>query len=90
MKRRSFIHKVTLAGAAPALFPKNRFCVSKNDSTITNDPIAICTWNFEKANAAAGKALMNGDNALNAAILAAQVGRRKSSEQYGRFRWSSR
>ena len=73
MKRRSFLHKATLAGVAPALFPKTGFSYQKSDSTITNDPIAICTWNFEQANATAGKALMSGDNALNAAILAAQV-----------------
>ena len=73
MKRRSFIHKVTLAGAAPTLFTKKGFAYQKNDSTTTNDPIAICTWNFEQANATAGKALFKGDNALNAAILAAQV-----------------
>ena len=40
---------------------------------IKNDPISICTWNFKEANATAGNALMKGDNALNAAILAAQV-----------------
>ncbi|MEN8769241.1 MAG: hypothetical protein ABF261_05610 [Candidatus Arcticimaribacter sp.] len=73
MKRRSFIHKVALAGTAPALLPKSSFAHQTNVTSIKNDPIAICTWNFKEANATAGKVLMKGDNALNAVILAAQV-----------------
>ena len=73
MKRRSFIHKIALAGAAPAFLPKTSFAHTSNAALIMNNPIAICTWNFVQANATAGKALMNGDNALNAAILAARV-----------------
>lgn len=42
-------------------------------SDVLEDPIAICTWNFKKANAAAGLALDEGKDALTAAILAAQV-----------------
>lgn len=73
MKRRSFIHKVALAGTAPALLPKSSFAHQTTVTSIKNDPISICTWNFKEANATAGNALMKGDNALNAAILAAQV-----------------
>lgn len=73
MKRRSFIHKVALVGTAPALLPKSSFAQQTTVTPIKNDPISICTWNFKEANATAGNALMKGDNALNAAILAAQV-----------------
>ena len=40
---------------------------------IQGDPIALCTWNFVEANAAAGKALGSGQDALSAAIAAAAV-----------------
>lgn len=36
-------------------------------------PISICTWGFAKANAAAGRALESGMNALDAAIAGVQV-----------------
>ena len=73
MKRRSFLHKVAIAGTVPSLLPKISFAHYSDNNTVVNDPIAICTWNFEVANATAGKALNEGKNALSAAILAAQV-----------------
>ena len=39
MKRRSFIHKVALAGTAPALLPKSSFAHQTTVTTIKNDPI---------------------------------------------------
>lgn len=73
MKRRSFIPKVALAGTLPGLLPKSSFAHQTNAVSIKNNPIVICTWNFKEANTTEGKALMKGDNALNAVILAAQV-----------------
>lgn len=73
MKRRSFLHKASLAGFVPALLPKRVLGNTPTFGTIKNDPIAICTWNFKQANAAAGQALSEGKDALTAAILAAQV-----------------
>ena len=73
MKRRSFLHKAGLAGLVPALLPKRVLGNAPPFGTIKNDPIAICTWNFKQANAAAGQALSEGKDALTAAILAAQV-----------------
>lgn len=73
MKRRSFLHKASLAGLVPALLPKQVLGNAPHFGTIKNDPIAICTWNFKQANAAAGQALSEGKDALTAAILAAQV-----------------
>ena len=73
MKRRSFLYKTALAGTLPVLLPKTSFAQQDHRDKITNDPISICTWNFKKANAAAGKALVKGESASSAAILAAQV-----------------
>lgn len=73
MKRRSFLHKASLAGLVSALLPKRVLGNTPTFGTIKNDPIAICTWNFVQANAAAGQALSEGKDALTAAILAAQV-----------------
>ena len=73
MKRRSFLNKITLAGSMATVWPKNLFAKKSLNQDSTNNPIAICTWNFEKANAAAAKALMSGQDALSAAILATQV-----------------
>ena len=81
MKRRSFIPKVALAGTLPALLPKNSFAHQTNVTSIKNDPIAICIWNFKEATAIAGKALMKGDNALNTAILGAQVEEENSANR---------
>ena len=44
---------------------KNKLASDFNSSNL---PISICTWGFVKANAAAGKALSEGKNALDAAI----------------------
>lgn len=73
MKRRSFIQKAALASAVQAFYPKTSFQKKPDLNHITNDSIAICTWNFRDANAAAAKALEEGKEALSAAILAAQV-----------------
>ena len=74
MKRRSFIHSLSLAGLFPS-FSSQHFNLKKTarQEVVKNDPIALCTWNFIEANAAAGKALKEGNDALTAAILAAQI-----------------
>ncbi|MDA8917419.1 N(4)-(beta-N-acetylglucosaminyl)-L-asparaginase [Flavobacteriaceae bacterium] len=72
MKRRFFIAKVAIAGSLPSLAPKSLFGQDKSTPVI-DGPIAVCTWNFKDANAAAGKALMKGEDALSAAISAAEV-----------------
>jgi len=72
MKRRSFISKIAIAGSLPTLIPKSLFAQDKA-SPLIDGPVAVCTWNFEKANATAGQALLEGKDALTAAILAAQV-----------------
>ncbi|MGB2244905.1 MAG: isoaspartyl peptidase/L-asparaginase family protein [Flavobacteriaceae bacterium] len=73
MKRRSFLNQITLAGTLPALLPKQLFAQTSSASTVLDQPIALCTWDFKAAIAAAGHALETGASALNAAILAAQV-----------------
>ncbi len=73
MKRRSFLHKAGLAGLLPSFLPKQVLGSTPSIETIKNDPISICTWNFEEANATAGQVLSEGKDALTAAILAAQV-----------------
>lgn len=73
MKRRSFLNKITLAGTLASVWPKRIFAKEYASKQTSQGPIAICTWNFEKANAAAGKALISGQDALDAAILATQV-----------------
>lgn len=72
MKRRSFIHSLSVAGILPSFTSQQLNTISFQE-TVKNDPIAICTWNFTQANAAAGKALEEGKDALTAAILGAQV-----------------
>ena len=72
MKRRSFIHSLSVAGILPSFASQQLNTISFQE-TVKNDPIAICTWNFTQANAAAGKALEEGKDALTAAILGAQV-----------------
>lgn len=73
MKRRSFINKVALASTLPSLLPKGGFAQISKVSSENENPISICTWNFEQANTTAADALERGDNALTAAILGAQV-----------------
>ena len=72
MKRRSFIHSLSVAGMLPSFASQQLNTISFQE-TVKNDPIALCTWNFTQANAAAGKALEEGKDALTAAILGAQV-----------------
>ena len=72
MKRRSFIHSLSLAGLFPS-FSTQQFKTIQPQESIKNDPIALCTWNFTEANAFAGKALEEGKDALTASILAAQI-----------------
>ena len=72
MKRRSFIHSLSVAGILPSFASQQLNTISFQE-TVKHDPIAICTWNFTQANAAAGKALEEGKDALTAAILGAQV-----------------
>lgn len=72
MKRRSFIHSLSVAGMLPS-FASQQLNTISSQETVKNDPIALCTWNFTQANAAAGKALEEGKDALTAAILGAQV-----------------
>ena len=72
MKRRSFVQKLSLAGMLSTISSKAWGGSLKSES-IQGDPIALCTWNFATANAAAGKALTNGQDALSAAIAAAAV-----------------
>jgi N4-(beta-N-acetylglucosaminyl)-L-asparaginase len=68
--RRNFIIKSTKAGVALSLGATLIACVEKPNSPMTGkkQPIAICTWAFVDANAAAGKALDQGIKALDAAI----------------------
>ncbi len=46
---------------------------NKAMTKVKSSPIAICTWHFAKANDAAGKALYNGDAALDAVIKGVTV-----------------
>jgi N4-(beta-N-acetylglucosaminyl)-L-asparaginase len=48
-------------------------CKTTTMKLMKYDPIAICTWGFVSANAAAGKALASGMNALNASIYGVAV-----------------
>ena len=73
MKRRSFIQKTAVASVAPMLDLKSSIPDPSMFGPVNNTPIAICTWNFKDANAAAAKALEEGEDALTAAIRATQV-----------------
>lgn len=70
MNRRNFIIKSSKAGVALSLGATLIACVEKPNSpmNVEKQPIALCTWGFVDANAAAGKALDQGINALDAAI----------------------
>jgi len=72
MNRRFFIKKLSLTGILSS-FSGNIWGFNKVEPNQKNNPIALCTWNFNQANAAAGKALSKGIDALEAAILAAEV-----------------
>jgi N4-(beta-N-acetylglucosaminyl)-L-asparaginase len=77
MKRRSFLGKTFIGSLATLIVPKALSASDKQNSSevIKNvkGPISICTWNFVKANAAAGKALESDLDALSSAIKAAEV-----------------
>ncbi|MFT5925653.1 MAG: N4-(beta-N-acetylglucosaminyl)-L-asparaginase [Rubritalea sp.] len=75
MNRRNFIIKSTKAGVALSLGATLMACVEKPNSLMTGkkQPIAICTWAFVDANAAAGTALDQGIKALDAAIKGVAV-----------------
>ncbi|MCH4821991.1 N(4)-(beta-N-acetylglucosaminyl)-L-asparaginase [Gramella lutea] len=67
MKRRNFIRKTGIAGAAlstvPSLFSKPII----NEMSITNKyPVAVATWNFQNATKMAGSILEQGGSALDA------------------------
>lgn len=79
MKRRKFLKNASLTGVGLAIGTAVTSCENTNEnkslkdeavSTIdkTKFPISICTWGFVEANAKAGAALLNGKNALDAAI----------------------
>lgn len=72
MQRRKFIKRSLQGGIALSLGATVMSCVESPKKEVimkgTHSPIAICTWGFTKANDTAGKALENGDNALDAAI----------------------
>lgn len=72
MNRRFFIKKLSLTGIL-SFFSDKIWSLYKPQPNHNISPIAICTWNFKKANAAAGQALSRGVDALSAAILAAEI-----------------
>jgi N4-(beta-N-acetylglucosaminyl)-L-asparaginase len=81
MKRRNFIKNASLTGVGLAVgnaltsceeTTKSNSMIAENKRPIPIDkakfPIAVCTWGFSAANAKAGKALLEGKKALDAAI----------------------
>jgi N4-(beta-N-acetylglucosaminyl)-L-asparaginase len=75
VRRRNFIKIGLQTGVSLTLGATLLACTKnkKMSTTPTTSPIAICTWGFTKANAAAGKALEEGKTALEAAIIGVQV-----------------
>ncbi|AZQ42775.1 N(4)-(beta-N-acetylglucosaminyl)-L-asparaginase [Nonlabens ponticola] len=73
MDRRNFIKKSSYGGVALSLGLHLAACRSINAVSGKINPISICTWGFVDANAAAGRALENGNNALDAAIKGVNV-----------------
>lgn len=85
MKRRKFLKNASLTGVGLAVGSTLNSCgdstteksvlaeSSANTIDKKNFPISICTWGFVTANAACGKALSEGDNALDAAIKGVAV-----------------
>lgn len=67
MKRRNFIRKAGIAGAAlsaaPSLFSKP---IINEMSIIKKYPVAVATWNFQNATKMAGSILEKGGSALDA------------------------
>lgn len=76
MKRRNFIKKTVQGSVALSLGITLTSCTEATQKEIIMNnitPIAICTWGFVNATAAAGKALDSGMNALDAAIKGVAV-----------------
>ena len=76
MKRRKFINHSLQSSFGMLIAPPffNACTEAKMTATPgTLPPIAISTWNVERANAVAGKALQAGKNALDAAIEGASI-----------------
>lgn len=87
MKRRTFLQNAAMGGIGVSLGTAAIGCAdaasdkklehsseeNKPMTTNKNNPIAICTWQFTKANDAAGKALDKGEPALDAAIKGVAV-----------------
>lgn len=81
MKRRNFITKTSLNTLALGLginslananFKQNQLKL-KTSEKLASDPVAICTWEFTKANATAGALLDQGLPALDAVIKGVAV-----------------
>ena len=81
MKRRNFITKTSLNTLALGLginslananFKQNQLKL-KTSERLASDPVAICTWEFTKANATAGALLDQGLPALDAVIKGVAV-----------------
>ncbi|WP_124981745.1 isoaspartyl peptidase/L-asparaginase family protein [Nonlabens xiamenensis] len=77
MNRRRFILQSSKAGVALSLGATLMACIDQNTDTVVQPKkskvIALCTWGFSEANAAAGKALESGSTALEAAITGVAV-----------------
>lgn len=80
MKRRTFIQSTTITGVGIGIGAAMLACEENNQDPVPkkqaspdmektlNAPIAICTWQFTKANQTAGEALLAGKPALDAVI----------------------
>lgn len=79
MERRKFLSRSTLTSLAVAMgILETKNIMAKTAHIIDKplakpDPIAICTWQFTKANFTAGTALDEGKSALDAAILGVAI-----------------
>ncbi|MEH6407113.1 MAG: isoaspartyl peptidase/L-asparaginase, partial [Leeuwenhoekiella sp.] len=79
MKRRNFLNRSMLSGIAVAMGlmvtekTKAATAVTIKKKSMNPLPIAICTWQFTKANAVAGAALDAGKSALDSVIEGVEV-----------------
>ncbi|MGB5982488.1 MAG: N(4)-(beta-N-acetylglucosaminyl)-L-asparaginase [Nonlabens sp.] len=75
MNRSDFIKLSAAGGVSLTLGSHLLSCATTKSKKTMNKikPISICTWGFTKANAAAGRALKSGMDALDAAITGVQV-----------------
>lgn len=79
MRRRKFLNLsfLTSAAAYSGLYTSpissSKITVPMEKKSTFKNPISICTWHFDRANAKAGSMLANGENALNAAIAGVTV-----------------